>query len=376
MVARPLRNALLALGLAAPLGGMAALAQEAAEFRPIGSRFVPVRAIPIERFSLFDGNNAGALTFLGGLDLRGRTPFSSLSGLDRLPEGDAFVAVTDRGEWVRMDVTRDAIGRLAEVETTMARMRVDATGRRSKDDSDAEAVRVLRDGSLAVSLEQRNRILRFDTIGRLLGTLAHPIPEDELRRNKGFEALALAPEDSALAGGLVLVTERSIDEEFDIFAAVLSGPRKGVFKIRRLDDFDVTDAVFLPDGDMLLLERSYLGRLSLRMRIRLIKGDTIRPGARVDGPILMTAGLTSEIDNMEGIAVHADERGTIVTLVSDDNGSFLQRTLLLEFLLEPNARPPVVPVPRMRPSPLVKRLRTTQARTPRPEAASRPRSAP
>ena len=44
--------------------------------------------------------------------------------------------------------------------------------------------------------------------------------------------------------------------------------------------------------------------------------------------------MTSQIDNMEGLAVHRDEAGrTILTLVSDDNYSILQRTLILQFAL-------------------------------------------
>jgi hypothetical protein len=34
---------------------------------------------------------------------------------------------------------------------------------------------------------------------------------------------------------------------------------------------------------------------------------------------------------MEGLAVHQDGAKTILTLISDDNFSFLQRTVLLEF---------------------------------------------
>ena len=44
--------------------------------------------------------------------------------------------------------------------------------------------------------------------------------------------------------------------------------------------------------------------------------------------------MTSQIDNMEGLAVSQDEAGrTILTLVSDDNFSILQRTLILQFAL-------------------------------------------
>ena len=41
-----------------------------------------------------------------------------------------------------------------------------------------------------------------------------------------------------------------------------------------------------------------------------------------------------QIDNMEGLSVHRDARGALVlTLISDDNFSPLQRTLLLQFTL-------------------------------------------
>ncbi len=42
--------------------------------------------------------------------------------------------------------------------------------------------------------------------------------------------------------------------------------------------------------------------------------------------------MSAQIDNMEGIATHRGPEGeTIVTLCSDNNFSFLQRTLLLQF---------------------------------------------
>jgi hypothetical protein len=73
----------------------------------------------------------------------------------------------------------------------------------------------------------------------------------------------------------------------------------------------------------------------LGMRIRRIPLDAIKPGAlAVDGSVLIEADLGFQIDNMEGIAVHRNDAGEIVlTLVSDDNFSPLQRTLLLQFVL-------------------------------------------
>jgi hypothetical protein len=53
----------------------------------------------------------------------------------------------------------------------------------------------------------------------------------------------------------------------------------------------------------------------------------------LDGDVLIEADLGFEIDNMEGLAVHQDGGQTILTLISDDNFSFIQRTILLEFAL-------------------------------------------
>ena len=59
-----------------------------------------------------------------------------------------------------------------------------------------------------------------------------------------------------------------------------------------------------------------------------------KDGALVDGPELFLADLGYQIDNMEGIGVHKNAQGeTILTLVSDDNFSALQRTILLQFRL-------------------------------------------
>ena len=74
------------------------------------------------------------------------------------------------------------------------------------------------------------------------------------------------------------------------------------------------------------------------MRIRRLPGAAIRPGALVDGPVLMEADLGQEIDNMEGLDAWAGPGGRItLSLVSDDNGSFLQRSLYLEFRLAEGA---------------------------------------
>ena len=70
------------------------------------------------------------------------------------------------------------------------------------------------------------------------------------------------------------------------------------------------------------------------IRIRRIALQSVAPGAVVDGPSIFEADLGNEIDNMEGIDAHVTPEGdTVLTMVSDDNFSMIQRTLLLQFTL-------------------------------------------
>src|SRR6201999_78724 len=97
---------------------------------------------------------------------------------------------------------------------------------------------------------------------------------------------------------------------------------------------DISDAVLLPSGDLLVLERKFSWLAGVGIRIRRIALKSLAPGAIVDGPSIFNADLGQEIDNMEGIDARVTADGdTVLTMVSDDNFSLLQRTLLLQFTL-------------------------------------------
>jgi hypothetical protein len=84
-----------------------------------------------------------------------------------------------------------------------------------------------------------------------------------------------------------------------------------------------------------VLERRFSWARGVAMRIRSIPLSSIKPGALVDGPELIYADMGYQIDNMEGLSVHREADGTqVLTLISDDNFSALQRTLLLQFALD------------------------------------------
>jgi hypothetical protein len=152
--------------------------------------------------------------------------------------------------------------------------------------------------------------------------------------NRGIEALVLVPKGLPLAGTLIAISERGLDKAGNISGFLIGGASPGHFAVRRSSNFDVTDAALLPGGDVVLLERRFSWSSGLAVRMRRIALGEIKPGAVVDGPVLFDVDLGYEIDNMEGLSVHRSAGGEVVlTLISDDNFSALQRTLLLQFAL-------------------------------------------
>lgn len=282
----------------------------------------------------------GKLEFIGGMVMS--TPeklFGAISSIRFRPNGQDFVAVLDTGHWLTGRIERDPAGALAGLERVRIAPMLDAGGAepRRKMEMDAEGL-TLRDGKVLVSYEQRHRIDVYPDPGfetsKPVGRLAHLIPNNELRHNGGLEALAASPSDSPLGGALIAVSEKSVDANGNLLAAILQGPRKGTFAVTHDPSFDVTDGAFLPNGDLLLLERRFNMAEGVGMRIRRIPGADIRPGAVVDGEILLKAGMAYQIDNMEGMdVVRGPDGSTRLIIVSDDNHSFLQRNLMLEFRL-------------------------------------------
>jgi hypothetical protein len=195
------------------------------------------------------------------------------------------------------------------------------------------------DGQLVyIGLERVNQLLRFDFSKGFTRSRGEVVPlpaaAKKLPYNKGLEALVMVPKGMALAGTLIAISERGLDPDGNLIAFLIAGPTPGQFSVRRSNNFDISDAVLLPSGDLLVLERKFSWLEGIGIRIRRIALKSLAPGAVVDGPSIFAADLGNEVDNMEGIDAHVTPEGdTVLTMVSDDNFSPLQRTLLLQFRL-------------------------------------------
>ncbi|RAZ73722.1 esterase-like activity of phytase family protein [Mesorhizobium atlanticum] len=302
---------------------------------------VEISARPITQFHVgHDETRFGPFEFVGGLEMTSPArDFGALSALRFLKPGSDFIGVADTGFWFFGTITHDAGKRPSGVKNFRMQQMVDAAGRPidRKWGVDAEGLAV-KDGIATVGFERARRVAQFkidpDNMKAPVRQLDYLVPARELRQNRGFETVAYANPYGQHAGGLVVVSERSLDKAGNVYAAIIEGPHKGVFTIKRNGDFDITDGAFLPDGDLLLLERSFSIARGVKMRLRRIYGESVEKGVVADGPVLMEADMGYQIDNMEGLDVWTRDDGALmVSLVSDDNHSILQRNLYLEFIL-------------------------------------------
>ena len=347
---RLLEYAAAALSLAAVPG--AALAQTAVqrpprqaatdEFSVTTPVSIEVNARPLPSFDTRDRSRTrfGELEYRSGLVLTSRfRGFGGLSGLRLDAKGERFIAISDKAGWFTGRIVykgREMVG-LDDVEASpiLGPDGKPITWRRW---FDTEALAL--DGPLVyVGLERVNQVLRFDFTTSFTHAHGEPIALPPAARklpyNKGIEALVVVPRgNQPLAGTLIAISERGLDAQGNILGFLIGGKSPGQFAVRRTDDFDVSDAVVLPSGGLLVLERKFSWIGGIGIRIRRIALSSIAPGALIDGPAIFNADLGHEIDNMEGIDAHVTPEGdTVLTLVSDDNFSIIQRNLLLQFTL-------------------------------------------
>jgi hypothetical protein len=311
------------------------------EFTVTAPVSIEVNARPIASFDPRDRSHVrfGSLQYRSGLILT--SPFRGFGGLSGLrldAKGERFISFSDKGSWFtgRIVYQGAEMTGLADVEAAPM-MGADGKPITARGWFDSESIAL--DGSFVyIGLERVNQVLRFDFskgFTRALGeVVAMPPAVRKLPFNKGLEALVFVPKGLPLAGTLIAMSERGLDPNGNLIAFLVGGPTPGQFSVRRTNNFDISDATLLPSGDLLVLERKFSLLTGVGIRIRRIVLSSLAPGAVVDGSSIFDADLGQEIDNMEGIDSFVTPEGdTVLTLISDDNFSLIQRTLLLQFTL-------------------------------------------
>ncbi len=301
---------------------------------------VEVNARPIASFDPRDATHVryGSLEFRSGVVLTSSFKgFGGLSALHLDKTGEQFISLSDKGDWFmgRLVYSGKNLKGVADVKSAPM---LGADGKRiaARGWFDTEALAF--DGAQAyVGIERVNQILRFDFSKGGIRSRGEPIVVppalSKLPFNKGIESLVFVPKGRQLGGTLIAISERGLDASGNTIGFLIGGPTPGQFTVLRTNDYDISDAMLLA-GDLLILERKFSYTKGVGIRIRRVPLASVKTDALIDGPAIFEVDLAYEIDNMEGIDAHVTPDGeTVLTMISDDNFSMIQRTLLLQFTL-------------------------------------------
>lgn len=333
----------LAIGLACPV---AAQRTTTAADAKISAIEVSARRLESYQRGLAGTKQFGRLEFRGGLVLTSADErFGGFSGLIMAPDGRRFLAVSDQGHWLSAEI---AYAGTAPSGIEKARMGpiLALNGRplTRKRDADAEEIALLsgtlKNGVALVAFERNHRLVRHPivdgTLGRPTGLVSLPPDARRMKSNSGLEAVTVL-RGGPFRGAILAFAEdfRDANDHHTGWLLGKGAPQRLAFK--DIGGFALTGAAALEDGSVLILERRFRMSEGVRIRLRHIPADELRPGRVIDGETLIFSDMSYEIDNMEAVAVHKAPGGeTVVTLMSDDNfNRFLQRNLLLQFTLRP-----------------------------------------
>jgi hypothetical protein len=269
-------------------------------------------------------DRVGDFVYAGGLKLTSAQTrrLHGLSDLDVQGDG-ALIAVGDEGDLLRARLVLDPQGRLAGLSEARISALTDLKGKplRGKDNRDSEGLARLASGDLLISFERQDRIWLYP----VAGGPPHAVPSPDVRfpYNQGMEALAPDPDrgpDAYFTGA----ETTGFTWTCTLRSACVAGPTVP------LDvGFGLVAARRVPGGMTAWLLRAFNATTQSVIDLRITDA-----AGRVVDQFELRRPLT--VDNFEGLAAVSQADGMIrFYLISDDNFSSSQRTLLLAFDWKP-----------------------------------------
>jgi hypothetical protein len=282
-----------------------------------------------------DRVTVGDLTYLGGLSLNSpHRDFGGWSGMWINPDSNRLVVVGDRGHWLTADIAFSADGRLADLTDAHLFPMLGTDGIAIEPPwADAESIAAL-DGGLLVAFERAHRFWWY--AGTTPDALAvavpvpvfHPHSMHDAPPNGGIEAL------TALGDGNLLAFAEELTGPQGTLGWITNGDgMETPISLATIDGYVPTGAATLANGDVLVLERLF-NFLGFRSRIRIFAQSEIVGDGAIFGTQIARLVRPLVTDNFEAISTVETPTGTLIYILSDNNFSVLQRTLLLVFKLK------------------------------------------
>ena len=270
---------------------------------------------------------------LGGLvlapDMVGGGGFSGV----HLAPDLTLTLISDRGHWAEARLVLDGLTPIGLQPLRHGSLRDEAGQPLPRGFAgDAEALARLPDGTWLVAFERRHRIRAYRRLDGPGLYVAAPPGLEAAPPNGGLESLAVLPDRRLFA----IAETFSPPDRPELRHAWLGAPGRWMpLYWQPAPGFHPTDAAILPDGRALVLERrfSLLGGFSAQLVMTAPDAlRSAREGAVLRGEtILMLNDAPLPSENWEAVAVTRFGDQTLVALISDDNESILQRSLLLLF---------------------------------------------
>ncbi len=303
---------------------------------PVRDEPLTVTATPIP---LFPGEPArtrlGALTYLGGWSLKGDAgAFGGISSLR--VAGNEVVGLTDAGGLVSFRIGH--FGHVSDGHVFPMPTGCGTGG--DKADRDSESLtHDPESGKWWIGLEGRNAICRTNGDFTAAEARFQPRAMADWPATGGPETLLRLAD-----GRFIVIAERAPDggavRPLLLFDRDPTDPAAVITRLgyRPADGFSPTDAAELPDGRIIVLERSFAITTLFTARLTVLDPEALVSGKTVESAELARLAAPATPENFEGVAVTIEDGRTIVWIVSDDNFASWQRTLLLKFALDEPAR--------------------------------------
>ncbi len=276
----------------------------------------------------------GDLIFLQAWELgSGNSDFGGISALTALP-GDRFVGVSDAGTLIGFGLTSDNQADRPFIAPLPESHGSDKTYA----DRDSEGIAYDPDsGQFWVSYEARHAIRRFSRSFARSNGLVRPIEMQGWSSNKGAETIV-----RLMNGRFIIIAEgleNGIHEAL-LFSGDPVEPATAIsqFTYRPPAGYRVTDGAVLPDGRLLILNRSINFPIGFSAKLAVLDAADVKAGDMISGKVIATLAAPLLIDNMEGITITSEDNETIIWLISDNNFNIWQRTLLMKFRLSERAK--------------------------------------
>ncbi|MBI1405733.1 MAG: hypothetical protein GC145_06365 [Caulobacter sp.] len=265
-------------------------------------------------------------TYAGGLAIS--DPITNrVHGLSdiRVTEDGRLLAISDLGDRFEGTLQFDANHRLTGLTDgkVWPLTRPDGQPVQGKREGDAEGLAVLASGDRLVSFERDHRIWLYPADGG--PPRVAPKPDNLFSENEGMEALTEYPSagpDAYVVGS----------EEGESWLCHLASGCARFVNFNGPDlEFGLTAFAAFPDGSLVVVHRAFDPIRGARILVSIYAAAGLK--AKAPQPIArMTLQGSLTRDNIEGVALLTSPTGgTRLLLMSDDNASPSQRTLLMAF---------------------------------------------